>query len=107
MIYDHPNRMFQPFKSEGWIHSTLEPVAGIRINLQRTASIGNLHWVPIGRFDEHIDRIVGASRVSPAHNTGDALCAAVIADDHLTFRKLIGFLVQRRDFFAALGAVHP
>ena len=99
--------MLQALKREGGIHPALEPIACIRINLQRTARIGNLHRVPIGRFDEDVNRIVGASRVSPAHNPSNALRASVIADHHLTFGKLIGFLVQRRNFLATRGPVHP
>ena len=99
--------MFQTFTREGWVHSALKPVTCIRINLQRTTRIGNLHRVPISRLNEDIDRFVRTSRVSSPHDARNALRTRVIADHHLTGGKLIGFLIQRRNFFATKGTMHP
>ena len=107
MINDHPHRMFQPIRRERGVNAAFETVARVGMNFQRTPRISNLDWVPIGAFDEHIYRVLGAAGISPTHDAPDALRASVVGNDHLARLQRVVFVVERHQRFAARSAVNP
>ena len=106
MIHDHAHSQFQPDRREFRVDATFKTIARIGIDFQRAARVGDLHRIPIGAFDEHIHRVLGAAGVQTTHDTRDAFGAVVIRNDHLTRLQRVGFFIERNDFLAAFGTVH-
>ena len=106
-VEHHLRRQLQPRQGEFRVHAPLEPIARIRVDLERAARRGNRHRVPIGAFKEHIDSLISAARQLAAHDPGKALGALVIHDHHLTGRQRIGLAVQRQQLLAALRGHDP
>ncbi len=102
----HAGRELQPGHHEGRVYTAFESVAGIRVDPELTAGMGDVHRLPQRRLDQHIGGRARASARLAAHDAGERLDALRISDHAHAGIEGVGLAVERGECLAWARAPH-
>ena len=80
-IEHHFCRQLEPGKHESRIDTALEPVAGVGIDAELAAGLGDIDLVPQRQLDEHVGRCFRAAGLFPAHDAGEQFHALLVGNN--------------------------
>ena len=105
-IEHHLRRQLQPGQHEGRIDAALEAVAGIGIDAELAAGLGNVDRIPQRRLDEHVGGRGRAAGFFAAHDPGQRFHAVRVGDDADCLVERVGLAVERQQRLAGARAAH-
>ncbi len=105
-LHHEPGREFEPGHHEGGIDAALEAIAGVRIDAELAAGLGDVDLVPQRRFDQHVGGVFIAAGGLAAHDAGERFDAVIVRDDADAAVERVGAAVERQQALAFAGAAH-
>ena len=96
----------QPRHHEGRIDAALETIAGVRIDAELAAGVGDVDLVPQRRFDQHVGRVRVAAGGFAAHDARERFDVVIVRDHAHAGIERIGAAIERQQRFAITGAAH-
>src|SRR5665213_1549524 len=93
--FDHqPGRHFKPRHHEGRIDAAFETIAGIGIDAELAAGLGDVDLVPQRRFDQHVGGLFRTAGGLAAHDAGKRFDAVIVRDHADIAIKRVGSPVE-------------
>ncbi len=74
-VHHHPRGEFEAGHAEVGVDAALEPVAGVGVDAQLAAGLGDVEGIPECGFDEHVGGALVAAGMLSAHDAGDGFNA--------------------------------
>src|SRR5690606_33115103 len=102
-VEHHLRCEFKARKCKLRIDTALEAITRIGDDAELTARASDVERRPERRLDQHVGRVLVATRMLAAHDAGDGFHALVVSDDAVLARKRVLATIERQDLFAFLG----
>ena len=99
-------RQFEARHHEGRIDAALKAIAGIGIDAELAAGLGDIHRHPQRRFDQHVGGGFRAAGFFAAHDAGERFNPLVIGDDAHRVVERVALAVERQHALAGARAAH-
>ena len=99
-VEHHLRCKIQTRQHEGWVDTTFEAIARVRIDSELSSGLGNIEFVPQRRFDQDVRGGFRTTGRLAAHDAGKGLNGIFIGDDANALIKRISLAVEGEQLLA-------